>query len=177
VAAIHVDELSRWLRLDRTVLTTTVAVILWVLAFVGLTVNLLFWAAVDRTGSYSLHPLLLGIIPLGVQVLVILFLGLRRRSPSVIYYPLAFHLVVLLPLVFAGIYWSLSLHPGSCMNVSLTRLDSLYVTLGMFVTANFGDIVPVSEQCRGLVSAQYALDAVVVFVVIGLLVARLVERR
>ena len=57
-------------------------------------------------------------------------------------------------LEFALIYWALSPSPGSGMNVALSKVDSVYFTLTTLTTVGFGDIVPTSELCRGIVSIQ-----------------------
>ncbi|HTZ91699.1 MAG TPA: ion channel [Streptosporangiaceae bacterium] len=51
---------------------------------------------------------------------------------------------------------------GATKNFSrpLTRLDAFYVALGNLTTAGSGDIYPISEKARALVSGQYVADVI-----------------
>ena len=87
----------------------------------------------------------------------------------------ALQLVVLLEVItiaFALAYYSLAVHAQGEFEGIATKLDALYFTLATMTTAGFGDIRPMSQLARGLVSAQLAFD--VVF--LGLL-ATLIRRR
>jgi voltage-gated potassium channel len=70
--------------------------------------------------------------------------------------------ITLLLVVFAGGYYLLSSSAGSNFNEALTRTDALYFTTTVFSTVGFGDIAPVSESARVMVSAQMLLDLVVI---------------
>lgn len=60
--------------------------------------------------------------------------------------------------LFALLYLSLSVTDGSSFNEHLTRTDALYFTTSTFATVGFGDIAPVSELARAVVSVQIIAD-------------------
>jgi voltage-gated potassium channel len=76
---------------------------------------------------------------------------------------------------FAWIYWAYSPRPDACMNVSLSKIDSVYFTLTTLTTVGHGDIAPVTERCRVIVSGQLVLGAILVVIILSLLVVRIVE--
>ena len=87
----------------------------------------------------------------------------------------ALQLIVLLQVVtiaFSLAYYSLAVHAQGQFEGIATRLDALYFTLATMTTAGFGDIRPMGQLARGLVSAHLAFD--VVFLA---LLATLVRRR
>lgn len=77
---------------------------------------------------------------------------------------------------FSWTYWDYSAQPGSCMNVALTKTDSVYFTLSTLTTVGYGDIAPVTEHCRVIVSAQMAGGLIFGAVLVALLVARIAAR-
>jgi hypothetical protein len=60
-------------------------------------------------------------------------------------------------------------------SIPLSHLDAILVSVGTLTTAGTGDVQPHTELARGLVTAQMALDVVVVTVVAGVVVWRLTE--
>jgi hypothetical protein len=76
---------------------------------------------------------------------------------------------------FAWIYWAYSPRPMTCMNVSLSKIDSAYFTPTTLTTVGYGDIAPVTERCRVIVSGQLILGAILIIIVLSLLVVRIVE--
>lgn len=60
--------------------------------------------------------------------------------------------------LFALLYLSLSVTDNSSFNERLGRMDALYFTTSTFATVGFGDITPVSELARALVSVQMIAD-------------------
>jgi voltage-gated potassium channel Kch len=79
-------------------------------------------------------------------------------------------------ILFSWTYWDYSAQPGSCMNVALTKTDSVYFTLTTLTTVGYGDIVPVTEHCRMIVSAQMAGGLIFGAILLALLVARIAAR-
>lgn len=77
---------------------------------------------------------------------------------------------------FSWTYWDYSGQPGSCMNVALTKTDSVYFTLTTLTTVGYGDIAPVTEHCRMIVSGQMAGGLIFGAVLVALLVARIAAR-
>jgi voltage-gated potassium channel len=64
-------------------------------------------------------------------------------------------------LVFASIYFLMSLGEASAFTSELTRMDSLYFTVTVFATVGFGDIAAVSQPARILVTIQMVLNLIV----------------
>lgn len=57
-------------------------------------------------------------------------------------------------LVFANVYYLLALNVTGSFNSALTRIDALYFAVTVFATVGFGDIAPVSQVARVLVTGQ-----------------------
>lgn len=60
--------------------------------------------------------------------------------------------------LFGLLYLSLSLTDRSSFSEPLTRTDALYFTTSTFATVGFGDITPVSQLARAVVSVQMIAD-------------------
>ena len=74
-------------------------------------------------------------------------------------------------LIFASTYVALDgARPGT-FSEPLTRVDSLYFTVTVFATVGFGDITPLSQPARTLVTVQMVAD----LLVLGLLVRAMLE--
>jgi hypothetical protein len=72
-------------------------------------------------------------------------------------------------ILFASGYYVLhQVTPGS-LSSQLTRIDSLYLTLTVFSTVGFGDIVPTSESARVFVSFKMVLNIVILGLAIRVL--------
>ncbi len=73
-------------------------------------------------------------------------------------------------LLYAGTYYLMSFYgPGSFSQENLTRTDTLYLTVTIFSTVGFGDISPVSETARLVVTSQMILDLIILGVGINAL--------
>ncbi len=73
----------------------------------------------------------------------------------------AFYLVL-----FATVFYRMSVvNPGS-FDEELSRIDALYFCLTVFATVGFGDIVPVGQAARVVVSVQMVLN--LIFIALGL---------
>ena len=71
--------------------------------------------------------------------------------------------IPLFVLLFAGAYYVLSTEgSGSFSQASLTRTDSMYLSVTIFSTVGFGDITPTSQTARAVVSGQMVLDLLIV---------------
>jgi len=82
--------------------------------------------------------------------------------------------------VYAGIYLSLSHQDPKAFSEPLTHTSSLYFTVVTFGTVGFGDIRPVTDLARLVVTSQILMDVLfIAFVVRGILEVskRAVERR
>jgi voltage-gated potassium channel len=69
--------------------------------------------------------------------------------------------VLLLLITFAGGYYLISQGDPTAFSQPLDRVGALYFTITVFSTVGFGDITPVGELPRLLVSLQMLLDLVV----------------
>lgn len=87
--------------------------------------------------------------------------------------------IALLLLPFASAYVLLDQNDSSSFSESLTRIDGLYFAVTVFSTVGFGDITPVSETARVLVTIQIVVDLLLVGVITKVLLgaAQLQHRR
>ena len=60
--------------------------------------------------------------------------------------------------LFALLYTSLSLTDSSSFSEPLNKTDALYFTTSTFATVGFGDITPVSQLARSVVTVQMIAD-------------------
>jgi len=82
--------------------------------------------------------------------------GLRAIEALSATLPLFLVLFAISYTVMAGI------DPGSFNVDSMTRVDAMYFTVTVFATVGFGDISPVSETARLVVTVQMILDVIVI---------------
>ena len=87
--------------------------------------------------------------------------------------------IALLLLPFASAYVLLEQTDAASFSEPLTRLDGLYFAVTVFSTVGFGDITPVTETARGLVTVQIVVDLLLVGVITKVLLgaAQLQNRR
>lgn len=74
-------------------------------------------------------------------------------------------------LIFASAYVVLDGTRPGMFTESMTRVDALYFAVTVFATVGFGDIAPLSQPARVLVTVQMVLD----LLVLGLLVNAMLE--
>jgi voltage-gated potassium channel len=84
-------------------------------------------------------------------------------------------LLLVVPFATAYAYASAS-DPGN-FTQPLTRIDALYFTVTVFATVGFGDIAPVTEGARVLVTVQMVIDLVLIGVIIRVLTGVARRRR
>jgi hypothetical protein len=60
--------------------------------------------------------------------------------------------------LFALLYTSMSITSAASFSEPLSRTDALYFTTSTFATVGFGDITPVSQLARAVVSVQMIAD-------------------
>jgi hypothetical protein len=113
-----------------------------------------------------------------VLIFVTLAIGVVYAHPGRVIRLCLFPLMAgyLFVILFSWTYWDYSARPESCMNVALTKTDSVYFTLSTLTTVGYGDIVPVTEHCRMIVSAQMAGGLIFGAILLALLVARIAAR-
>jgi len=93
-----------------------------------------------------------------------------RRIPSAVIYVLA--LINGVIWIETSLDWTMSLHNKGCFEHMLTKTDALYFVVTTFATVGFGDLHPISQGCRQLVTGQVIANFVVVTVLIGTAIAR-----
>jgi voltage-gated potassium channel len=86
----------------------------------------------------------------------------RARYPAVRAVVALAVTVPLFVLLFASVYFVMArASPANFGARQLTRTDALYFTVTVFSTVGFGDITPVSQGARLVVTAQMLLDLLV----------------
>jgi len=63
-------------------------------------------------------------------------------------------------IIFAIVYFEMSLYTPGSFSSRLSRLDSLYFTVTTFTTVGFGDITPITKTARSIVTVQMTIDIV-----------------
>jgi voltage-gated potassium channel len=71
--------------------------------------------------------------------------------------------------VFALAYYVLAVGMVGQMSGIGTRLDALYFSVTTMTTVGYGDVVPVGQWARGVVTLQLAFDVLLIAIVGGLL--------
>jgi len=78
-------------------------------------------------------------------------------------------LLPLLIVLFAWNYVGMSVSDPSTFSEPLTRSGALYFTVTVLATVGFGDITPVADVSRLMVSVQMICDLVVIAVIVKLI--------
>jgi voltage-gated potassium channel len=132
---------------------------------------LYYWAPLDRPLSGVTGLLFLAaLLTFGVVIAFQLRGILRARHPRLqAIRALSVGLPMLL-VVFAATYWVVAAQQPGAFTESLNRTDGLYFTITVFSTVGFGDISPVSELARVLVSVQMIVGLVTVGLIAKLVV-------
>jgi voltage-gated potassium channel len=139
----------------RSVLTTTVMVVLYYLAPLNLSLDIGTWLR-------FLAVLLLLAVLTARQVQAILSSDIPRvRAAEAV----ATGLPILL-LVFAAIYVVIASDRPESFSESLSRTDALYFTVTVFATVGFGDIVPLTELARIVTTVQMVTGLLAVGLVV-----------
>lgn len=151
----------------------------WITVFYALDVVYLalnfHYTPIRSMGALGVASITQGI----VFTTLITYFAVARLRP-VAHWTLILHVTstfVLFIVDFAWLYWSFSVRPHACMNVALTKADSFYFTLTTFTTVGYGDINPVSEHCREIVSMQMIGGVALLVVVLSVLITRISEAR
>ena len=76
----------------------------------------------------------------------------------------------MLLVVFASTYWIVAAQQAGAFTEPLNRTDGLYFTVTVFSTVGFGDITPVSQLARVLVTVQMLVGLVTVGLIAKLVV-------
>ncbi len=100
---------------------------------------------------------------------------LRARYPTLQGIEALALAVPLYLLVFANAYYLMAHGSPASFTEPLTRTDTLYLSLTVFATVGFGDITPVTEAARVLVTGQMAGNLLVLGVALRVILTA-VER-
>jgi len=123
------------------------------------------WVTIVLTAGVVLISLVLGLL-MAWQVRSIL----RSRHPAVRAVEAIALSLPLFLLLFAGTYVVLSGSDPKAFTEPLSRVDSLYFVVTVFSTVGFGDIAPVAEGARVLVTVQMVGDLLLIGLVLRLFV-------
>jgi voltage-gated potassium channel len=77
--------------------------------------------------------------------------------------------VAMLLLPLATVYAFMSRGDPASFTQPLTRIDALYFTVTVFATVGFGDLAPVTEPARVLVTVQMVADLILIGVIVKVL--------
>ncbi len=139
----------------RSVLTTTVLVVVYYLAPLRLTLDLGTWLR-----FLALLVLLAVLTVRQVQAI------LRSDIPRVRAVEAVATGLPILLLVFAAIYVVIDANQPDSFNEALSRTDALYFTVTVFATVGFGDIVPITELARVVTMLQMVTGLLAVGLVV-----------
>jgi hypothetical protein len=137
-------------------------------------------APLDRPLDRGTGLLLFGALGLFVVLVVLQVRGiLRSRRPRLRAIQSLIIGVPLLMVVFAATYCTVDAQQAGAFTETLSRTDGLYFTVTVFATVGFGDIAPVSELARVLVTIQMITGLLTVGVIAKVLVGavRMAESR
>jgi voltage-gated potassium channel len=143
------------LSLGRAVLTTTTLVVLYYLLPLDRPVS---WRTVGWLAG--------GMILVGLLVAAQIRAILRARFPTLRAIEALATSIPLFLLVFAAVYEMLGAGAPASFSEHMTRTDTLYFVVTVFATVGFGDITPVSEAARVVVTVQMLGDLVLIGLVI-----------
>jgi voltage-gated potassium channel len=139
-------------------------------AAVSLLLFTYYQAPLDRpldraTGWLFLLSLLLfaGVLAVGLRGI------LRSDQPRLRAVRLLSLALPLLLVVFAATYCTIAGQQSGAFSEPLSRTDGIYFTVTVFATVGFGDITPVSELARVLVTVQMLVGLVAVGLIAKLL--------
>lgn len=115
-----------------------------------------------RPDAVTLVLLVAGLVAIGVLIVWQTRAIVRARHPGLrAVETLALVIPAFLLLFAAGYFLASQARPES-FSEPLTRIDALYFTITVFATVGFGDITPVSQGTRLVVTVQMLADLLVV---------------
>ncbi|GAA4924369.1 ion channel [Actinomycetospora succinea] len=139
---------------------------------IALLVVVYFLAPLDPTQDTStLILFLLGLAALVAMIVYQLRAIVTARYPGLRAVEAFASAIPLFLLLFAATYTAVSAARPDNFSEALTRIDALYFTVTVFATVGFGDITPLSQGARVLVTIQMVAN----LLVLGLLVNSILE--
>jgi voltage-gated potassium channel len=130
-----------------------------------------------RLDLSAVAQLMVWLVVLVVAVLLQIRAVLRSSHPWLRAVEGAALSVTLLLLPFASAYATMSSADPSTFTQPLSRVDAFYFTVTVFSTVGFGDISPVSEPARVVVTVQMLADLVLIGTIVKVLVGVAQRRR
>jgi voltage-gated potassium channel len=79
--------------------------------------------------------------------------------------------VPLFLLIFSALYFELGRSHGRVFNEPMSKVDAIYFTVTVFATVGFGDIVPLTQTARVVVTLQMLGDLIVLGVLLRSIVS------
>jgi voltage-gated potassium channel len=132
-------------------------------AAAGLLLIAYYRAPLDRPLDWATGWLFLLALVLFAAVMAVSVRGVLRSDQPRLRAIRAIGLgVPLLLVVFASTYCTIAAQEPSAFSEPLDRTDGIYFTVTVFATVGFGDITPVSELARVLVTVQMLVGLVAV---------------
>lgn len=130
-----------------------------------------------RLDAWTVVGLVVGVALVAVLVVVEARVILRSSRPALQGIQALALVVPLFLLVFANVYYVLQYNAPQSFNVPLTRTDSLYFVVTVFATVGFGDITPVTQAARLLVTVQMIANLLVVGVALRVILTAVQRSR
>lgn len=134
--------------------------------------TLIFGFLYQPQGAWSSPIIIIGFVFVGlygISVIVAEYRGVIHSTLG-IYVNLIYFLMTFV-FVFSVIYWNFGSNEN--FNIRLTRLDSVYFTVGTLSTAGTGNLVAISELARTVQLVQMVLDLGFLLLAVTLVVTRL----
>jgi voltage-gated potassium channel len=125
----------------------------------------------------TLVALFLGLVAFGALVTWQVRGILRSSAPALRAVESVALTVPLFLVVFAAVYIILANTDPASFTEPLTRTDGLYFVVTVFATVGFGDISPVSEVARALVTVQMVCDLLLIGLVLRVFLTAVNSRR
>jgi voltage-gated potassium channel len=136
-------------------------------AFVAVAVLLTLYYLVptpgSRLGPVACAIMFFGVVSFELRAVIRDPVPVRRAAVA---------MAVLLPLfivLFAWVYVAMSRSDPRTFSEPLTRSGALYFTITVLSTVGFGDITPVTDGARLMVSVQMICDLVVIGIIVKLI--------
>lgn len=123
-------------------------------------VALYYWLPMDKGEVSPVVLVLLAVVGLGALLTFQLFAVVRSPLPGLRAIEALAISLPLLILSYAAAYFLLSQDDPGAFNMVLDRTKALYLTITVFTTVGFGDIVPATNGVRLVVSSQMLVDLV-----------------
>jgi voltage-gated potassium channel len=141
----------------------TLAIVVRTLAVLVLLLVAYYQAPLDRPLTLTTGLLFAGVLVLLAVALAVQVRGILTSSTPLL--RAIRTLVMGLPMflvAFAAIYMTIAGQQSGAFSEPLNRTDGLYFTVTTFATVGYGDITPVTQLARIVVTAQMVIGLVVV---------------